>query len=477
MTLKAVFFDMGGTIETFGFTNDLRLRATVDLNRILLRAGIDLGLFDEELLRVVLGGIKAYHDLCLETLVEYSPEKVWQQFVFKDFKIDPEKLNKIADELQVFYENHYYERAMRPEIPEVLDSILEMGLKLGVISNVNSRKQVPESLEKYGIAQYFNPVVLSSEYGIRKPDPSIFHYAARLMNVPTSSCVYVGDRITRDIIGSKKAGFALSIQIQHDFEHGEIDDGAVPDAIIENMTELIDILKQELDKPQRTPLAPIRAFLFDAGDILYFRPRRKNEFSLFLKEMGIDESKNRSAEKAALTRQAFKGQIDQEEFFTAYLNLLGIDDPALVKRGRSILEGENSDVKFFDGVRDTLLILKQKGYLLGIITDTANSVQAKLKWFEQGGFGHVWDSIISSKEIGLEKPDPGIYQAALNQLGITALQAVFVGHRKSELDGAKALGIKTIAFNQDPDATADLYVKDFNELIDATKRLNFDRSY
>jgi putative hydrolase of the HAD superfamily len=114
--------------------------------------------------------------------------------------------------------------------------------------------------------------------------------------------------------------------------------------------------------------------------------------------------------------------------------------------------------------------------LLGIITDTANTVRVKLKWFEQGGFGHVWDSIISSKEIGLEKPDPGMYQAALDQLGITANQAVFVGHRKTELDGAKALGIKTIAFNHDPDATADLYVKDFNELIDAPKKLNFDRS-
>ena len=53
------------------------------------------------------------------------------------------------------------------------------------------------NLKEYGIRQYFDPIVLSSEYGRRKPDPAIFHYAARLANVPTSECLYVGDRIAR----------------------------------------------------------------------------------------------------------------------------------------------------------------------------------------------------------------------------------------------------------------------------------------
>jgi putative hydrolase of the HAD superfamily len=92
------------------------------------------------------------------------------------------------------------------------------------------------------------------------------------------------------------------------------------------------------------------------------------------------------------------------------------------------------------------------GYMLGIVTDTANPVHAKLSWFERGGFGHVWDSIISSKELGTRKPDPKIYHAALQQLGLTPDQAVFVGHKASELDGARAIGMKTIAFNPDRDA-------------------------
>jgi putative hydrolase of the HAD superfamily len=465
MTIKAVIFDMGGTIETFGFTQEMRVSATNDLAQILKKGGIELGLSNEDLLQVVQQGIKRYHDFCLKSLIEYSPKQVWREFVFKEYKVDQGKLNKIAEELEVFIENRFYERSMRPEIPEVLKAIRKMGLKIGLISNVNSRGQVPENLEKYGIKNFFDPIVLSSEYGIRKPDPSIFHYAARLMNVPTSACVYVGDRISRDIIGSKKAGYKLSIQIEHDFKHGESDEGANPDAVIRNMNDLLPLLKHEMELPQQVPPSQIRAFLFDAGDVLYYRPKKKQDFATFLQKIGVDDSKKRSAEKEALTRQAFKGQIDQDQFFSSYLTLFGINEPHLIGEGKRVLQGENSDIKFFKGVRDTLLELKRDGYLLGIITDTANSVQTKLQWFELGGFGHVWDSIISSKEVGMEKPDPGMYNAALEQLGISADQAVFVGHRKSELDGAKAVGIKTIGFNFDEGAQADICITSFVELL------------
>ena len=158
-------------------------------------------------------------------------------------------------------------------MPEVLQSIQKMGLKIGLISNVNSRGQVPTNLKEYGIFDYFHPIVLSSEYGCRKPDPAIFHHAARLANVPTSQCVYVGDRIARDIEGARRAGFGMAIQIRHDFNHGEDDRGAAPDAVISNMNKLLDILHAECDlQPVHSSPGKIQALIFDAGDILYFRP-------------------------------------------------------------------------------------------------------------------------------------------------------------------------------------------------------------
>ncbi len=137
----------------------------------------------------------------------------------------------------------------------------------------------------------------------------------------------------------------------------------------------------------------------------------------------------------------------------------------MLERGRQALKDDENNVQFFEGVQETLITLKQKGYLLAIVTDTANPIHAKLKWFQRGGFGHVWDSIISSRELGMRKPDLRIYAAALEQLGVTADQAAFVGHRAEELDGARSAGLHTIAFNYDRDAQADYYIEKFPALL------------
>ena len=328
-----------------------------------------------------------------------------------------------------------------------------MGLKIGLISNVNSRGQVPANLDLYGIRHYFNPIVLSSEYGRRKPDPAIFHYAARLADVPTSSCIYIGDRIARDILGAKSAGFRMAIQILHDYEHREEDEGATPDAIISDMTELVDILKVEKDRSKAVPLlsdqdqVQVRAILFDAGDILYFRPDRGQKFQAFLNELGLAEKKVPARARNALKEQAFQGTITQEQFREADLRLFGVDGPEQIERGKQAMDEDDNNIQFFEGVRETLIALKENGYLLGIITDTANPLYVKLKWFQNGGFVHVWDSIISSQELGVQKPAPEIYAAALQQLGLPAYQTVFIGHDVAELEGAHTAGMKTIAFN------------------------------
>ena len=183
-----------------------------------------------------------------------------------------------------------------------------------------------------------------------------------------------------------------------------------------------------------------------------------NEIGLAYKEFPIDK-------QAALRDKAYQGLIDYDLYQKTILQFHGITRPNDIARGKEILDEDANDVKFFDGVPETLCSLKAEGYLLGIITDTALPVHVKLNWFERGGFGDVWDSVISSRELGIRKPNPKIYQVALHQLGVTADQAVFVGHKSSELDGAKAVGINTVAFNYEDGVTADFCIKNFSDLL------------
>jgi putative hydrolase of the HAD superfamily len=466
MKIQAVFFDMGGTIETFNSTREIRLEATPTIRKCLVDAGIDLCLNNEQLMNVISSGLERYKRWCLQSTQELPPQRVWSEYILEDFSVSPEKLARISEELMFLIETRYYHRAMRPEMPEVLRALKQMGLKIGLISNVNSRGQVPINLKEYGIIDYFHPIVLSSEYGWRKPNPAIFYHAARLIAAPTSQCVYIGDRVVRDIDGAHRAGFGLAIQIRHDFEHGENDDGSSPDALINNMTELLDILREKRDcDTANADTGKIRAFIFDAGDILYFRPQRGQGFSIFLKELGLEVNPTYIQQKKAIEYQAYRGQISHDEYRESMVRMYGVTDPEQIKRGKQALIDDDDNVAFFEGVQETLCALKEQGFLLAIVTDSANSVSTKLDWFERGGFGHVWDSIISSMDIGTRKPDAQIYQAALDQLGLTADQAVFVGHRTSELVGARSVGMQTIAFNYDHDAPADFYIEKFSDLL------------
>jgi len=467
MTIKAVFFDMGGTIETFRFDREMGLKATPVLNNLLITRGINLNFGNSELYELISSGLDKYKKWAIDSLIELPPAQVWKEYILNNYPQFFPILDEIGEELMYWIETNYYERELRSEIPVVLEKLREMGFVIGLISNVNSHGQVPENLRKYGIIHYFDTIVTSSGYGRRKPDPSIFHHAAFLAKIPTSHCAYVGDRIARDILGSHRAGYRLAIQIIHDFDHGELDEGAQPDAVIHSMDELINIIQVENLQKTSSPSDdhPIKAFLFDAGDILYHRPKRGHHLRSFLNEIGISEIEIPKDKKKELRDLAYKGLINQNQQREAIMQYYGVTNPDLVKRGCQALEDDDNKVQFFPGVQETLKSLKHNGYLLGIITDTANPISVKLSWFERGGFANVWDSIVSSQEIGVEKPDPKIYQAALDHLGLQPFQAVFVGHNPIELEGACAIGMTTVAFNQDPGAKADHSIVHFNDLL------------
>jgi putative hydrolase of the HAD superfamily len=90
----------------------------------------------------------------------------------------------------------------------------------------------------------------------------------------------------------------------------------------------------------------------------------------------------------------------------------------------------------------------------------------KLRWFHNSGLTIAWDAVANSVEVGVRKPDPRIYLAALEQSGVGAADALFVGHKQSEIDGAHAVGMHTVAFNADSAVQAEYTVMRFVDLLD-----------
>jgi len=246
MKIDTVLFDMGGTIEDIHYDRALRLKALPGILAVFAGEGIALPGSGQEILDTMLARNAEYKAWSEKTRIESPPESIWNEWNLKDFSVPADKVGRIAEQLAYVWETSFFVRKMRPDAVSTLSAIAERGYRLGVISNTSSRTQVFRTLEEYGIAHYFECVILSSIEGVRKPHPAIFEAALKAMGSKASSTAYVGDTLSRDVIGSKRAGYALAFQIRSFLTAGS--DASVapgstkPDFTVERLGEIIAIL-------------------------------------------------------------------------------------------------------------------------------------------------------------------------------------------------------------------------------------------
>ncbi|RKX80761.1 MAG: hypothetical protein DRP60_02400 [Spirochaetes bacterium] len=249
MSLKAVFFDFGGTIDHYPEIREDGLIAAGKIMSLLNNTGIQVvdkysvvEYFDQLLKR-----FSIYKVWKKETLVELPTQRVWKEYILFD---EPNKDNldaETAEELTFLVETGRYTRYARPEMREVMEELVKTKLKFGIISNVVSLTQVPRNLVDYGLESYFTKIILSSGFGKVKPDPDIFHHAAESFGLRPDECIYVGNSPSKDVFGAKNAGYMAAVQIEYvDDSDDTTDKGVEPDHYIRSMRELPDIINSYL---------------------------------------------------------------------------------------------------------------------------------------------------------------------------------------------------------------------------------------
>ena len=245
--ITTVLFDMGGTLEDIWVDEESRERAVAVLDRMLKGWGMDPGLPLPELRKAVDAGWKRYDAVRSAGDVELKPTQIWGDYILTDFDYPRDMLLPRCEEIAHMWEVTYFHRELRPRVKEMLSELKAMGMKLGVISNTAALYQVFDSLEEYGIRDFFQDVTLSSVTGFRKPCRDIFTVSLRQMRSAPEECVYVGDTISRDVIGPKKAGFAAAIQIGSQLTKEKDrarESSPVPDAVIEDIYDVVNVVRE-----------------------------------------------------------------------------------------------------------------------------------------------------------------------------------------------------------------------------------------
>ena len=99
------------------------------------------------------------------------------------------------------------------------------------------------------------------------------------------------------------------------------------------------------------------------------------------------------------------------------------------------------------GTRAALARLRAAGYTLGIVSNADGRVATYL---ESAGLGGLFDFVIDSGTVGVEKPDPAIFALACERAGVTPAEAAHVGDvYEVDVLGARAAGVMPILYDPD----------------------------
>jgi putative hydrolase of the HAD superfamily len=92
-----------------------------------------------------------------------------------------------------------------PDSIPVLKEIERSGYPLGVVSDAQKVFCLEEA-EILGLNRFFDCIVLSTQFGFRKPDPRLFRIACTMLNTPPEEAVYIGNELETDVKGAQQIG-------------------------------------------------------------------------------------------------------------------------------------------------------------------------------------------------------------------------------------------------------------------------------
>ncbi|MBI3550844.1 MAG: TIGR02253 family HAD-type hydrolase [Elusimicrobia bacterium] len=232
--IKSVLFDIDNTLIDF-----MRMkRAAVDA---AVEAMIDAGLKVDKTKMV-----EKIFDVYWKEGVE--DQKIFDKVLLKehgkiDFKI-------LASGIIGYRRAKAASMTPYPHARLALIELMKMGIRCAVISDA-PKLEVWLRIVDLGLPDYFDHIVTSADFGVKKPDPQPFRKALELLDCAPHEAIMVGDWADRDIAGAKKLGIKTAWAKYGDTFDTK-DSGA--DYELADIIEILDIIRKENGNVKAAPV-------------------------------------------------------------------------------------------------------------------------------------------------------------------------------------------------------------------------------
>lgn len=194
----------------------------------------------------------------------------------------------------------------------------------------------------------------------------------------------------------------------------------------------------------------IKAVLFDFGGVVTTSPFEA--FARYEKAndlpVGLIRSINSADPNANAWAKLERGEVDADGF--SELFAVEAAERGYAVDGHTVLELLAGDVR--PQMVEAIRRIKAAGLAVACLTnnfkprprtDTART-DTDTGGSRAADVLAMFDAVVESSVVGMRKPEPGFYRAALSLLGIEAREAVFIDDLGINLKPAKAMGMTTI---------------------------------
>ena len=192
----------------------------------------------------------------------------------------------------------------------------------------------------------------------------------------------------------------------------------------------------------------VRAIFFDLGGVVVRTEYQAPREHLAERLNTTYEDLNRIVFESDSSRQASVGSITTEAHWDAVTRRLGRRPSETKTIREEFFAGDIVDLSLLAFIRSL-----RPRYKTGVISNAWPDLR---QYLAEKKADDAFDALIISAEVGVMKPEPKIYQLALDQLGVKAREAAFVDDTPVNVDAARALGMQGILFKEPRRALTDL---------------------
>jgi len=189
----------------------------------------------------------------------------------------------------------------------------------------------------------------------------------------------------------------------------------------------------------------VRACLIDVYDTILVSRFHERQAAL-IEPLGV-ELGDWLAEFEKYREDRDRGKVTIADSYARTLQALGIEPTRelVADVSRRDAEFSRSYVRLCDDTLPFLTWLKDNGVPTAIVSNCADTTRAQLDYL---GVVELVDAVVLSCEVGSIKPEPEIFHAALDELGLelgaAAGDVVFIDDQPAFCAGAEALGLRPV---------------------------------